>query len=647
MPYTPGDILLDKYRIEKTLGHGAFGEVYLVKHTILQVQRAVKVLKHDAPGIGSTLFGDAQARFLLESRLGARLNSPISNPHLLQVFDCYISDELCLLEMEYASGGSLAARMEQARATNQLMPVETALQITLEVAGGLAGLHANDIVHRDLKPSNILFDDEGHAHLGDLGLAQVPGGENQRSQLSNPEPHPGTPAYMSPEQENSGKLLTPPSDVYALGLVLFEMLTGRNYRLLKPGTRAASLREDLPLAVDDLLFAMLARDPEQRPWDGEKTAVLLQAVADGKTPAGAVQWTESQAAESERLAQEAEKQRRKQSAEQARQLAELKARKLAAERQALLAVKEARRERERSAQEAEKPQSGFLERNWLGIALAGLAGLVGLVVLALLLGWYLISRASPATDTPMPMPTPTPGIGSTFKRSDGMLDLYVPEGLFWRGSEAAPDEQPVQQIYLDAFWIDQTDVTNAMYAVCVQSVVCQPVSDTTRYGDPNFASHPVTFVTWEKARTYCEWVGGRLPTEAEWEKAARGTDGKTYPWGEKLDGSYANYDSNLAPDTTAVGSYDKGKSPYGAQDMAGNVWQWVADWAGSYDPAVTKNPTGPAQGERRVIRGESSWRDDPTGGGYYSVPRSALRFSVLPSVSSKMIGFRCVVPALH
>ncbi len=278
MPYTPGDILLDKYKIQALLGQGAFGEVYLVTHTVLLVPRAIKVLRHDAPGVGSTLFGDAQARFLLESRLGARLNTPVPNPHLLQVFDCHISEELCLLEMEYAPGGNLVALLEQARAANRPMPVAQALQIALEVAGALSALHASDIIHRDLKPSNILFDGQGHARLADLGLAQVPGGPSLRSQLSEPRPHPGTPGYMSPEQEGSGKVLRPPSDVYALGLVLFEMLTGRNYTFLQPGTRAGSLRADIPPALDDLLAKMLAETPRERPWDGAGVAGLLDGV---------------------------------------------------------------------------------------------------------------------------------------------------------------------------------------------------------------------------------------------------------------------------------------------------------------------------------------------------------------------------------
>ena len=278
MTFNPGDTLLDKYKIQTLLGQGAFGEVYLVTHTVLLVPRAIKVLRHDAPGVGSTLFGDAQARFLLESRLGARLNTPVPNPHLLQVFDCHISEELCLLEMEYAPGGNLITRLEQAREANRPIPVRQALQIALEVAGALSALHASDIIHRDLKPSNILFDQQGHARLADLGLAQVPGGPSLRSQFSEPQPHPGTPGYMSPEQEYSGKTLRPPSDIYALGLVLFEMLTGRNYTFLQPGTHASSLRADIPPALDDLLAKMLAENPRERPWDGAGAERLLDGV---------------------------------------------------------------------------------------------------------------------------------------------------------------------------------------------------------------------------------------------------------------------------------------------------------------------------------------------------------------------------------
>jgi len=285
MPYPPGEILLGKYRIEASLGHGAFGEVYRVTNLALNVQRAVKVLRQDAPGLGSSEFSNYKARFQFEAQLGARLNSPSANPHLLQIHSYEEKADLLLLEMEYAPGGSLAEHLSELKRQGKVMPLEAAMQMGIEVAQGLSALHAQDIVHRDLKPSNILFDQNGHARVADLGLAQAPGGDSLRSQLSTPKPHPGTPAYMSPEQETTRSYLTSSSDVYSLGLVLFEALTGRMYRSQLPGTRLRMLRLDSPRWLDDLLARMLLDDPKARPWNGEAVARLLQEGQSAKKAA--------------------------------------------------------------------------------------------------------------------------------------------------------------------------------------------------------------------------------------------------------------------------------------------------------------------------------------------------------------------------
>ena len=215
--------------------------------------------------------------------------------------------------------------------------------------------------------------------------------------------------------------------------------------------------------------------------------------------------------------------------------------------------------------------------------------------------------------------------------TDGMKLMYVPAGEFQMGltgdqywnavisagkhcSQSDCEKffsgaKPAHTVYLDAFWIDQTDITNSMYARCAG---CKPPSSlfsktrTSYYKNSQYADYPVVYVTWSQADTYCKWAGRRLPTEAQWEKAARGTDGRTFPWGEGIDENVANYADN-EKDTTRVDNYQRGASPYGALDMTGNVWQWVADWYDSsyYANSPYKNPTGPASGTTRVIRGSS------------------------------------------
>ncbi len=266
-----------------------------------------------------------------------------------------------------------------------------------------------------------------------------------------------------------------------------------------------------------------------------------------------------------------------------------------------------------------------------------------------------------STFTPEPptlTPTPTLGIGSTeISPKDGMILLYVPAGNFLMGStnsdaNALPDEKPQHTVYLDAFWIDQTDVTNAMYAKCVRASACNKpeainsFNSSNYYGNSKFDNYSVTWVTRDDATTYCKWAGRQLPTEAQWEKAARGTDGRIYPWGNNApDNTLLNYNW-LGVGTTAVGSYPKGASPYGALDMEGNVWQWVADWYSDtyYQSSPSSNPLGPDLGKDYMVRGGFLYD-------YLSVKVDAVRSAVRtestglngdPGASSDLTGFRCV-----
>jgi formylglycine-generating enzyme required for sulfatase activity len=240
--------------------------------------------------------------------------------------------------------------------------------------------------------------------------------------------------------------------------------------------------------------------------------------------------------------------------------------------------------------------------------------------------------------------------------------MLVPAGEFLMGGtdadpKAAADEKPAHTVHLDAFWIDRTEVTNARYVQflnalgehisacwardCVETQVEDEDSHILLQGgrytvESGFEDHPVTEVTWYGAQAFCMWVGARLPTEAEWEKAARGVDGRFYPWGdESPDCDKAQY-GDCGGATVPAGSRPKGASPYGALDMSGNVWEWVADWydPAYYDASPAQNPQGPDLGERKVFRG-GSWGYLPT------FLRTSDRARNRPTYAGFNVGFRC------
>jgi len=227
--------------------------------------------------------------------------------------------------------------------------------------------------------------------------------------------------------------------------------------------------------------------------------------------------------------------------------------------------------------------------------------------------------------------------------------VYVPAGEFIMGEGygGSGNEAPVHRVYLDTFYIDKFEVTVKQYAACVQAGKCSEphkeiVDDywgpTCNWGLKGKENYPINCVDFNQADTFCKWAGKRLPTEAEWEKAARGTDGRSYPWGEKISCTRANYiDCNIRG-TKPVGSYPTGASPYGAMDMAGNVWEFVADWFryDYYKYSPDRNPTGPPSGEERILRG-GSW--------YYSdfTLQTMYRQDITPDIQDSLTGFRCAM----
>jgi eukaryotic-like serine/threonine-protein kinase len=242
----------------------------------------------------------------------------------------------------------------------------------------------------------------------------------------------------------------------------------------------------------------------------------------------------------------------------------------------------------------------------------------------------------------MPAVTATPTTPSPLvSEQDGVTLLYVPAGEFVMGSDDAnadEDERPAHPVYLDAYWIDQTEVTNERFGRCVEAGACDPIA-RPREDAAELPDQPVEGATWLQAVDYCAWVGRRLPTEAEWEKAARGTDGRLYPWGNDVPATpISNYDS-LIDDVTEVGRYPEAASPYGVLDMTGNVWEWTADWYGEdyYVESPRENPTGPEAGVLRVLRG-GAWNN------LVQVVRATNRFWAFPG-RNDFDGFRCAMTA--
>jgi len=238
------------------------------------------------------------------------------------------------------------------------------------------------------------------------------------------------------------------------------------------------------------------------------------------------------------------------------------------------------------------------------------------------------------------LPFPTPNVTKINPR-DSAVYVYVPAGPFVMGSsdgiQQAYDDEKSQQKNLDlgAFWIMRTEVTNAQYNRCVQADVCSEPDDPY-WGAPSQSEHPVTAVDWYQANKYAEWVGGRLPTEAEWEKACRGTDGRIYPWGDDLPtAERVNYGEKL-DDTTPVGSYPAGASPYGVLDMAGNVWEWTSSKYADYPYKADDGRERQEGGDVRVLRGGSWFKDA-------GLMRCAHRTGRIPSGRDDHGGFRVVL----
>ncbi len=624
---------LGRYHILEQLGKGGMATVYKALDTPLDRHVAVKVIRREA--FPPEKLEHMLHRFKREARALARL----SHPNIVKVLDSEEEKGIPYLVMAYLPGGTLKHKMQ-----GKPMHWQKAAQLLLPICKALSYAHKEGIIHRDIKPSNILISESDEPMLTDFGIAKIIEGDETTADLTGTGVGIGTPEYMAPEQ-GAGQA-DERVDIYGLGVIYYQMVTGRlPYEadtpmavLLKKNTEPLpSPRQFVPSLPDDVervLIKALQTDPKHRYQSVDAFLSALENIANG-TPI---------------------------------------------------------------------PESEKAKRLPLPL-LYGIAGLSGLIFVSLAAGFLYKSFSEAQTPTPkaqdfsappnadLPIITEDPASSPVMQETetsnispiDGAEMIFIPAGEFLRG--ASPDDldelinlcpncpldtledvQPQRTIYLDAFWIDTTEVTNTRFARFVDETgyrtSAERTDDYSYVQDPDLRDfvyvsdadwlHPqggnasiigqddraVTQVSWQDAYAYCEWAGKRLPTEAEWEKAARGDDGRLFPWGDRPPRS-GDLNFDFSPGTiVSVGRYPDGASPYGVLDMSGNVWEWVADYYTEdyYRDAPGTNPQGPSDGEGRVLHG-GSWASeyDP----YLVFVTTFFRLWNYDYISSDVLGFRC------
>ena len=666
MPELVGRTLLNRYRVNAFLGRGGMAEVYKAWDANRSVYIALKVLNED--------FAEDYV-FLRRFAREAQALELLQHPHIVRFFGFEESRGLAFLVMEYIDGITLR---RQLRLLERPLALPEALAALEPVCSALHYAHGMGIYHCDVKPANIFIERGGRVVLGDFGIARL--SESATVTFSTP----GTPAYMSPEQCR-GESLVAQTDVYSLGITTYEMLTldrpfkgdiegttgsrGERVRweqlnVLPPRPRSAN--PGIPPAAEATILRALEKEPAQRQQGALEFYRDLSGAGAGQ-PAGSMPWIAKPEAPSPVPPQPPPTPPPGPREERAGIRKALPAMGVGAVVVGIVTVL---------------------------ICLAVLTSLLSLggsteeltftplTVLPPTLTESLPSdtppppptevaptftptvEPEPETPTPVPIPTPppldsVPVRGGTFIRGSTRADI---EGVVsqlcstypdsWCRLDSFEDELPrfevsaprsdityaeSRDVYVDSFYIARYEVTNAEYAVCVEAGVCSPpmASGTNPrhayFGDPRYAAHPVVYVTWFDAETYCAWAGARLPTAAEWEKAARSTDGRWWPWGNETPNAEVNFrrpGENAAKeedtilvggDLATVGSHLADTSPYGVTDMAGNVMEWVDAWYG----------TG-----KREIRG-GSWNT-----GNFAL-RVAGRTGRDPQALYFDVGFRC------
>ena len=655
---------LGRYYLTERLGEGGMAVVYKAYDTRLERDVAVKIIR-------SGVFPpDDLEQVLKRFEREAKALAKLSHPNIVKVYDYGEHDGSPYLVMEYLPGGTLKQLLGK--------PVlwQDAVRLILPVARGVAYAHQRGILHRDIKPANVLITDGGEPMLSDFGIAKLFEGD-QATALTGSGMAIGTPEYMAPEQWTG--VTSPQSDQYSLGIVLYEMVAGRKpyvadtpgailiKQVTEPLPGPRKFVAELPDDLEHILIKALAKEPEDRYKD---VNAFINVLENLYVSAPVIPVAEPRVAESTSKVQIQEP------------VVSIPTQLSSRDDGETIRVEESG-----EAQKVEvvtfspplvvrHPPSVKLSRKTMEFLIGGVVLVAALWLGSSAIGkWFsqvpvsteqatstldlilpsqtpeaLLPSETPTLElipTEVSSPTPTPtSLPIEIMDDKGAEMVLVQEGEFPMGSNDSSSSgvKPAHQVYLDTFYIDKYEVTNALYKACVGAGVCDQPTDTTRYDNSQYAQHPVVDVNWNMAKAYCEWRSARLPTEAEWEKAARGTDGRSYPWGEGIDCNHANYydgDKFRVGSTAPVGSYESGKSPFGAYDMTGNVYEWVSDWYDEnyYATSPKSNPTGPMDGISRVLRG-GSWSF------WINLNlRSFIRSWGPTEYSGHYVGFRCAKSA--